>query len=72
MPRDSFFAGDISGERTMLKPLAALGLAAVVGFALCQSAQAQYVEHRISKHRIVKCYRDFVIGGYGCHTYTHW
>ncbi len=56
----------------MLKPLAALGLAAVVGFALCQSAQAQYVEHRISKHRIVKCYRDFVIGGYGCHTYTHW
>lgn len=63
------FAGDISGERTMKKTLAALGFAAVAALAFCQSAQAQYAEHRISKHRMVKCYRDFVIGSYGCHVY---
>jgi hypothetical protein len=56
----------------MMKTLAALGFAAVVGLTLCQSAQAQYAEHHISKHRMVKCYRDFVIGAYGCHVYHNW
>ena len=29
-----------------------------------------YAEHR-TKHYIVKCYRDFVIGAYGCHRYRY-
>jgi hypothetical protein len=33
--------------------------------------QAQYSEHR-TRHGLVKCYRDFVIGRYGCHRYTYW
>ncbi len=56
----------------MKKMIAALGFAAVIGVALCQSAQAQYAEHRVGKHKIVKCYRDFVVGSYGCHNYTYW
>jgi hypothetical protein len=56
----------------MKKTLAALSFAAVVGLAFCQSAQAQYTEHRVSKHRVVKCYRELVIGNYSCHTYSNW
>jgi hypothetical protein len=56
----------------MKKAIAALGFATVLGFSLCQSAQAQYSEHRVGKHKIVKCYREFVIGTYSCHTYTNW
>jgi len=56
----------------MKKTLVALGFTAVVALALCQGAQAQYSEHRVGKHRIVKCYRTFVIGSYSCHTYTNW
>lgn len=33
--------------------------------------QAQYREHR-TRHGIVKCYRDFVIGQYRCHYYRQW
>jgi len=32
--------------------------------------QAQYEEHR-TRHRVVKCYRDFVIGPYRCHYYRN-
>jgi hypothetical protein len=56
----------------MRTTLAALSFAAVLGVAFCQSAQAQYSEHRVGKHKIVKCYREFVIGSYSCHTYTYW
>jgi hypothetical protein len=30
--------------------------------------QVQYIEHR-TRHGIVKCYRDLVIGPYRCHHY---
>jgi hypothetical protein len=30
--------------------------------------QAQYAEHR-TRHGVVKCFRDFVIGPYRCHYY---
>jgi hypothetical protein len=30
----------------------------------------QYAEHR-TRHGIVKCYRDFVIGRYACHKYPY-
>lgn len=33
--------------------------------------QAQYAEHR-GKRSITKCYRDFVVGNYRCHTYRNW
>ena len=56
----------------MKKIIAALGFAAVAGIALCQSAQAQYAEHRVGRHKVVKCYRDFVVGSYRCHKYTSW
>ncbi len=33
--------------------------------------QAQYAERR-GRGTITKCYRDFVIGRYSCHTYRAW
>jgi hypothetical protein len=72
MPRDSLFGAGRLGRKSMKKTIAALGFAAVIGFAFCQSAQAQYSEHRVGKGKIVKCYRDFVIGKYACHVYTYW
>lgn len=30
--------------------------------------QVQYAERR-GRHRITKCYRDFVVGRYACHSY---
>ena len=33
--------------------------------------QAQYAERR-GKGTITKCYRDFVVGAYSCHTYRTW
>lgn len=31
--------------------------------------QAQYAERR-TRHGVVKCYRDFVVGPYRCHYFT--
>jgi len=33
--------------------------------------QAQYAERR-RRGTITKCYREFVIGNYACHTYRNW
>lgn len=33
--------------------------------------QVQYAERR-TRHGMVKCYRDFVIGPYRCHYYRGW
>jgi hypothetical protein len=33
--------------------------------------QAQYAERR-GKGTITKCYREFVVGNYVCHTYRAW
>ncbi len=33
--------------------------------------QAQYYEWQRG-HRITKCYREFVVGRYVCHTYYRW
>ncbi len=33
--------------------------------------RTQYTERR-GRHRITKCYRDFVVGTYACHTYRSW
>jgi hypothetical protein len=58
-------------EDIMKTILAALGLAAVMGFVSCQQAAAQYAEHN-GRHHTTKCYREFVIGHYVCHTYRNW
>jgi hypothetical protein len=46
--------------------------------AIQQSATAasgvehiQYAE-RNGRHATTKCYRDFVVGAYACHTYRNW
>ncbi len=33
--------------------------------------QVQYAERR-GEGTITKCYRDFVVGKYACHTYKNW
>ncbi len=33
--------------------------------------QAQYYE-RHTRHRVVKCYRELIVGRYVCHTYYRW
>ncbi len=33
--------------------------------------RAQYYEWQ-RRHRITKCYREFVVGRYVCHTYYRW
>lgn len=33
--------------------------------------QVQYVE-RVGRHHITKCYREFVVGSYVCHSYHYW
>jgi hypothetical protein len=50
-------------------PVAATALQAAPATAAVQ--QAQYSE-RHTKHHIIKCYREFVVGPYACHTYNHW
>ena len=53
------------------------GAAPANGLALKQAAaansaieKAQYAERR-TRHGMVKCYRDFVIGPYHCHYFHH-
>jgi hypothetical protein len=76
----------------MQKTLAALSIAAGIGFVCCQTAgavpasapamkeaataasltqQAQYAE-RVTRHGVIKCYREAVIGPYRCHRYGWW
>ena len=33
--------------------------------------QVQYTEHH-GRHHVTKCYREFVIGRYACHSYHYW
>ena len=33
--------------------------------------QVQYSE-RVRRYHISKCYREFVVGSYVCHSYRHW
>jgi hypothetical protein len=39
--------------------------------AVASVQQAQYSE-RHTRHWIIKCYRDLVIGPYRCHRYRRW
>ena len=34
--------------------------------------QAQFTGHYISRHGVVKCYREFVVGPYRCHHFWNW
>jgi hypothetical protein len=46
----------------------AIGQSAAVTSAV---QKTQYAERR-GRHYITKCYRDFVIGSYRCHSYRYW
>ena len=50
-----------------------IGASAIGQSATSASAvqKAQYAERR-GRRAITKCYRDFVIGRYRCHTYRYW
>jgi len=39
--------------------------------AISTVQQAQYYE-RHTRHSVVKCYREFVVGPYACHRYMKW
>jgi len=47
--------------------------AAIKAAAITSSAvqQAQYSE-RHTRHRVVKCYRELIVGPYVCHRFHHW
>ena len=47
---------------------AAIRAAAVTGFAV---QQAQYSE-RHTRHRVVKCYRELIVGPYVCRHFHYW
>jgi hypothetical protein len=62
--------GIITCQSAMALPAAseAIQQMATAGTAV---QQAQYAERR-GKKGITKCYRDFVVGSYSCHTYRNW
>ncbi len=35
------------------------------------TVQAQYYE-RHTRHRVIKCYREFIFGPYRCHAFYRW
>jgi hypothetical protein len=53
-------AGAVPGSATAVQVAAA---------AISPWQQAQYAERR-TRHGVVKCYRDFVVGPYRCHYFT--
>jgi hypothetical protein len=53
-------AGAVPGNATAVGEAAAAASAA---------QQVQYIERR-TRHGVVKCYRDLVIGPYRCHRYS--
>ena len=42
-----------------------------VAGAASTEQQVQYAE-RQGRHHVMKCYREFVIGHYACHSYHYW
>jgi hypothetical protein len=62
--------GFIACQSAAALPIAASAIQeAVTAAATVQ--QAQYAERR-GKGTITKCYREFVVGTYACHTYRTW
>jgi hypothetical protein len=51
-------------------PAAPTAINEVAGAASTEQ-QVQYAE-RQGQHHITKCYREFVIGDYTCHSYRYW
>jgi hypothetical protein len=51
-------------------PISPFGLKkAAVGASAVQPAQ--YYEHH-TRHRVIKCYRELVVGRYVCHSFYRW
>lgn len=55
-------AGAFPADATAIKEIAR---------AASTEQRVQYAE-RHGRHHITKCYREFVVGGYACHSYRNW
>jgi hypothetical protein len=62
--------GVIACQSAAALPIAA-GAIGQAATATTTVQQAQYAERR-HKGTITKCYRDFVVGNYACHSYRAW
>jgi hypothetical protein len=62
--------GVIAGQSAVALPAApeAIHQAATAASSV---EQAQYAERR-GRGTVTKCYREFVVGNYACHTYRAW
>jgi hypothetical protein len=62
--------GFIACQSAAALPVAA-GAIQEAATAAATVQQAQYAERR-GKGTVTKCYREFVVGTYACHTYRAW
>ena len=62
--------GGIACQSAAALPVAA-GAIDQAATAAAAVQPAQYAERR-GKGTVTKCYRDFVVGNYACHTYHNW
>ena len=62
--------GTIASQSAAALPVAA-GAIEQTAMAATAVQTAQYAERR-GKGTITKCYREFVVGNYACHTYRTW
>ena len=62
--------GVIAGQSAAALPVAPAAIQQAAT-AASNVEQAQYAERRGRGH-ITKCYREFVVGNYACHTYRNW
>jgi hypothetical protein len=67
------FAGALAVTCSLSAGAVPIDAAAMKQAAIATSPvqQAQYYE-RHTRHRVVKCYRELVVGPYICHSYYRW
>ena len=63
--------GLITGQSAQALPADAGAIQQAAAAATTTVQQAQYAERR-RRGTITKCYREFVVGTYSCHTYRTW
>lgn len=62
--------GLVGGVGAQAAPMSAAGVQAAVT-AASPLQQARLYSERRTKHGVVKCYHDFVIGAYHCHFFPN-
>ncbi len=63
--------GVIACQSAAALPLDAGAIQQAATATITSVQQAQYAERR-RRGTITKCYREFVVGSYACHTYRTW